>query len=209
MVLSPIYNNPFSFGDFMSYPTFECHSQLQSLDGLRAIFLSALGGFMHGLKLESDTSGYIYWTALIDEEASVKVERLAEGITGDLLRAYAYSYVAESVRKGSLHYNKVNRMSRQMLQFNRYIVYQGDSVHGQLFPDLSYNQYPTSNPHINIYVFDLVAIQEIINNLVADGCDATDHIQLIEDFRKAGMKDVEKDGVSAGVRGQCALELVS
>jgi len=209
MVLSPIYNNPFSFGDFMSYPTFECYSQLQTGDALRAIFLSALGGFMHGLKLESDTDGYIYWTALIDEEASVRVERLAQGITGDLLRAYAYSYVAESVRKGSLHYNKVNRMSRQMLQFNRYIVYQGDSVHGQLFPDLSYNQYPTSNPHINIYVFDLVAIQEIINNLVADGCDATDHIQLIEDFRKAGMKDVEKDGVSAGVRGQCALELVS
>jgi len=193
----------------MSYPTFECRSQLQSLDALRAIFLSSLGGFMHGLKLESDTGGYIYWTALIDEDQSVAVERVAQGITGDLLRAHAYSYVAESVRKGGLHNNKVNRMSRQMLQFNRYIVYQGDSVHGQLFPDLSYHQYPTSNPHINIYVFDLVAIQEIINNKIADGDDATEHIQLIEDFRNAGMKDVEKDGISAGVRGRCALELVS
>ena len=195
----------------MSYPTFECYSQLQTLDALRAIFLSSLGGFMHGLKLESDTGGYIYWTALIDEEASVRVERLAEGITGDLLRAYAYSYVAESVRKGGLHSNKVNRISREMVQFNRYIVYQADSAHGSQFPDFSYHQYPTSNPNISIYVFDLVAIQEIINNLTADGYrgDALDHIALIEDFRKAGMKDVEKDGVSAGVRGQCALELVS
>ena len=94
----------------MSYPTFECYSQLQTLDALRAIFLSALGGFMHGLKLESDTDGYIYWTALIDEEASVRVERLAQGITGDLLRAYAYSYVAESVRKGGLHNSKAHQV---------------------------------------------------------------------------------------------------
>ena len=207
MVLSPIYNNPFSFGDFMSYPTFECYSQLQTGDALRAIFLSALGGFMYGLKLEGDTDGYIYWTALIDEDQSVTVERLAEGITGDLLRAYAYSYVAESVRKGSLHSNKVNRISREMIQFNRYIVYQADSAHGSQFPDFSYDQYPTDNPHVSIYVFDLVAIQEIINNLVADGCDATDHIQLIEDFRKAGMKPVEKDGIASVVRGRCALEL--
>ena len=193
MVLSPIYNNPFSFGVLMSYPTFECYSQLQPLDALRAIFLSALGGFMHGLKLESDTSGYIYWTALIDEEVSVDVERLAQGITGDLLRAYAYSYVAESVRKGGLHSNKVHRISREMIQFNRYIVYQADSAHGSQFPDFSYHQYPTSNPHVSIYVFDLMAIPE--------------HTELIEDFRKAGMKQVEKDGVCADVRGQCALEL--
>ena len=177
----------------MSYPTFECYSQLQTLDALRAIFLSALGGFMHGLKLESDTDGYIYWTALIDEEVSVKVERLARGVTGDLLRAYAYSYVAESVRKGGLHNNKAHRISREMIQFNRYIVYQADSAHGSQFPDFSYRQYPTSNPHVSIYVFDLMAIQE--------------HTELIEDFRKAGMKPVEKDGVSSVVRGKCALEL--
>ena len=193
----------------MSYPTFECYSQLQTLDALRAIFLSALGGFMHGLKLESDTDGYIYWTALIDEEVSVDVERLAQGITGDLLRAYAYSYVAESVRKGGLHSNKAHRISREMIQFNRYIVYQADSAHGQYFPPLSYNQYPTSNPHVSIYVFDLVAIQEKINCYATYGDEATEHIQLIEDFRKSGMKPVEKDGVSAGVRGQCALKLVS
>ena len=193
----------------MSYPTFECYSQLQTLDALRAIFLSALGGCMYGLKLESDTNGYIYWTALIDEDQSVTVERLARGVTGDLLRAYAYSYVAESVRKGGLHNSKVNRISEQMLQFNRYIVYQGDSVHGQLFPDFSYNQYPTSNPHINIYVFDLVAIQGIITDLLTDDCEATEYIELIADFRKAGMKDVEKDGVASVVRGKCALELAS
>ena len=193
----------------MFYPTFECYSQLQTLDALRAIFLSALGGFMHGLKLESDTDGYIYWTALIDEDQSVTVERLAQGITGDLLRAYAYSYVAESVRKGGLHNSKAHRISREMIQFNRYIVYQADSAHGSQFPEFSYHQYPTSNPHVSVYVFDLVAIQELINYLIADGTDATDHIELIADFRKAGMKDVEKDGVSAGVRGQCALKLVS
>ena len=209
MVLSPIYNNPFSLGDFMSYPTFECYSQLQTLDALRAIFMSALGGFMHGLKLESDTDGYIYWTALIDEEASVRVERLAQGITGDLLRAYAYSYVAESVRKGGLHNSQAHRIGRAMVQFNRYIVYQSDTAHDSQFPALSYHKYPTSNPHISIYVFDLVAIQEIINQQIADGDDATEHIALIEDFRKFGMKDVEQDGVASVVRGKCALELVS
>ena len=195
----------------MSYPTFECYSQLQTLDALRAIFLSSLGGFMHGLKLESDTDGYIYWTALIDEEASVRVERLAQGITGDLLRAYAYSYVAESVRKGGLHNNKVHRIGRAMIQFNRYIVYQSDRAHASQFPDFTYRQYPTDNPHICIYVFDLVAIQEIINDWTADGCreDVLDHIALIEDFRKFGMKDVEKDGIASVVRGKCALELVS
>ena len=166
---------------------------------------------MHGLKLESDTDGYIYWTALIDEEASIDVERLAQGITGDLLRAYAYSYVAESVRKGGLHSNKVHRISREMIQFNRFIVYQADRAHASQFPDFTYRQYPTENPHVCIYVFDLVAIQEIINDWVGDGYreDVLDHIALIEDFRKAGMKDVEKDGVCASVRGQCALELVS
>ena len=195
----------------MSYPTFECYSQLQTLDALRAIFLSALGGFMHGLKLESDTDGHIYWTALVDEEASVRVERLAQGITGDLLRAYAYSYVAESVRKGGLHVNKVNRISREMIQFNRYIVYQADSAHGSQFPDFSYHQYPTENPHVSIYVFDLVGIQDYINEITEDGFgdDVAEHVQLIEDFRKAGMKPVEKDGVSSVVRGKCALELAS
>ena len=188
----------------MSYPYFECYSQLQTLDALRAIFLSALGGFMHGLKLESDTDGYIYWTALIDEEASVRVERLAQGITGDLLRAYAYSYVAESVRKGGLHVNKAHRIGRAMIQFNRYIVYQTDSAHGSQFPDFSYHQYETSNPHISIYVFDLIALQERINGFPEDG---EEYEKLIEDFRKAGMKPVEKDGVCADVRGQCALEL--
>jgi len=164
---------------------------------------------MHGLKLESDTDGYIYWTALIDEEASVRVERLAQGITGDLLRAYAYSYVAESVRKGGLHNSKAHRIGRAMVQFNRYIVYQGDSLHCSQFPEFSYHQYPTSNPHVSVYVFDLVGIQELINYLIADGTDATDHIELLADFRKAGMKDVEKDGVASVVRGQCALELAS
>ena len=159
---------------------------------------------MHGLKLESDTDGYIYWTALIDEEASVRVERLAQGITGDLLRAYAYSYVAESVRKGGLHNSKAHRISREMIQFNRYIVYQADSAHGSQFPDFSYHQYPTDNPHVSIYVFDLVVLQERINGFPEDG---EEYEKLIEDFRKAGMKSVEKDGVSAGVRGQCALEL--
>ncbi len=204
MVLSPIYNNPFSFGDFMSYPTFECYSQLQTLDALRAIFLSALGGFMHGLKLESDTGGYIYWTALIDEEASIDTERLAQGITGDLLRAYAYSYVAESVRKGGLHNSKAHRISREMIQFNRYIVYQADSAHGSQFPDFSFNRFPTSNPHIDVYVFDLIALQERINGFPEDG---EEYEKLIEDFRKAGLKQVEKDGVASDVRGQCALEL--
>ena len=166
---------------------------------------------MHGVKLESDTDGYIYWTALIDEEASVRVERLAEGITGDLLRAYAYSYVAESVRKGGLHNNKVHRIGRAMIQFNRYIVYQADSAHGSQFPDFSYHQYPTSNPHVSIYVFDLVGIQDYINEITEDGFgeDVAEHAQLIEDFRKAGMKPVEKDGVASVVRGKCALELVS
>ncbi len=36
-----------------------------------------------------------------------------------------------------------------------------------------------------------------------------EHTELIEDFRKAGMKPVEKDGVASVVRGKCALELVS
>ena len=155
---------------------------------------------MHGLKLESDTDGYIYWTALIDEEASVRVERVAQGITGDLLRAYAYSYVAESVRKGGLHVNKAHRIGRAMIQFNRYIVYQADSAHGNQYPDFSYHQYPTSNPHVSIYVFDLVAIQEMF----IDTFD-TKYARLLNDFRKAGMKPVEKDGVSADVRGRCAL----
>ena len=208
MVLLSIYNNP-PFGDFMSYPAFECYSQLQTLDALRAIFLSVLGGFMHGFKADSTASGNLRWLALVDEEASVDVERLAQGITG--LRAYAYEYVAEGVRKGSLPISRVNRISREMIQFNRYIVYQADSAHGSQFPDFSYRQYPTENPHVCIYVFDLVAIQEIINNLTADGYrgDALDHIALIEDFRKAGMNPVEKDGVSASVRGQCALDLAS
>ena len=204
MVLPSIYNNPFSFGDFMSYPTFECYSQLQTLDALRAIFMSALGYSLHGLKLESDTSGYIYWTALIDEEVSVDVERLAQGITGDLLRAYAYSYVAESVRKGGLHNNNAHRIGRAMIQFNRYIVYQTDSAHGSQFPDFSYHQYPTSNPHISIYVFDLVALQEMFIET-----HDTKYARLLNDFRKFGMKPVEKDGVSAEVRGKCALALVS
>ena len=195
----------------MLNPTFECHTQLQTGDALRAIFMSALGYSLHGLKLESDTDGYIYWTALIDEEASVRVERLAQGITGDLLRAYAYSYVAESVRKGSSHYNKVNRISREMIQFNRFIVYQADSAHGSQFPDFSYTKYPTSNPHVSIYVFDLVGIQDYINEITEDGFgdDVAEHVQLIEDFRKAGMKPVEKDGVTSVVRGKCALELAS
>ena len=200
MVLSPIYNNPFSFGDFMSYPTFECYSQLQTLDALRAIFLSALGGYMYGLKLESTTCGNIRWTALIDEEAALQLEPVAQGITGDLLRAYAYEYVAEDVRRGSLPVSRVNRISCDMIQFNRYIVYQADSAHASQFPDLSYHQYPTSNPHVSIYVFDLVAIQEMF----IDTFD-TKYARLLQDFRKAGMKPVEKDGVSADVRGKCAL----
>ena len=145
----------------MSYPTFECYSQLQTLDALRAIFISALGGFLHGLKLGSDTCGNIRWTALIDEEEALRAEPVVQGITGDLLRAYSYSYVAEDVRKGSFHVNRVNRISREMIQFNRYIVYQADSAHASQFPDFSYHQYPTSNPHVSIYVFDLVAIQEM------------------------------------------------
>ena len=146
---------------------------------------------------------------LIDEAEALRIEPIAKGITGDLLRAYAYEYVAEDVRKGSLPVSRVNRIGRAMVQFNRYIVYQADSAHGSQFPDFSFNRFPTSNPHIDVYVFDLIAIQELINYLIADGTDATDHIELIADFRKAGMKDVEKDGVSSGVRGQCALELVS
>jgi len=209
MVLPSIYNNPFSFGDFMSYPYFECYSQLQTLDALRAIFVSVLGGFMHGFKADSTTSGNLRWLAMVDDDRSPCVERLAKGITGDLLRAYAYEYVAEDVRKGSLPISRVNRISREMLQFNRYIVYQGDSLHCSQFPEFSHHQYPTSNPHVSIYVFDLVAIQELISYLIADGTDATDHIELIADFRKAGMKPVEKDGVAAAVRGKCALELVS
>jgi len=188
----------------MLNPTFECHTQLQTLDALRAIFMSALGYSLHGLKLESDTSGYIYWTALIDEDQSVTVERLAQGITGDLLRAYAYSYVAESVRKGGLHNSKAHRISREMIQFNRYIVYQADSAHGSQFPDFTYTKYPTSNPHVSIYVFDLVAIQEMF----IDTFDAK-YARLLNDFRKFGMKDVEQDGVASVVRGKCALELVS
>ena len=159
---------------------------------------------MHGLKLESDTDGYIYWTALIDEEASVDVERLAQGITGDLLRAYAYSYVAESVRKGGLHVNKSLSIGRAMVQFNRYIVYQSDTAHDSQFPALSYHKYPTSNPHISIYVFDLIAIQEMFIET-----HDTKYARLLNDFRKFGMKDVEQDGVASVVRGKCALELVS
>ena len=124
----------------MSYPTFECYSQLQTLDALRAIFVSALGGHLHGFKADSTTSGNLRWLALIDEDQSVTVERLAQGITGDLLRAYAYEYVAEAVRKGGLHINKVNRISREMIQFNRYIVYQADSAHGSQFPIFSYQR---------------------------------------------------------------------
>ena len=58
-------------------------------------------------------------------------------------------------------------------------------------------------------MFDLIAIQGIITDLLADDCEATEYIELIADFRKAGMKDVEKDGVSASVRGRCALDLAS
>ena len=96
-----------------------------------------------------------------------------------------------------------------MIQFNRYIVYQADSAHGGQFPDFSYRQYPTSNPHVSIYVFDLIAIQGIITDLLADDCEATEYIELIADFRKAGMKPVEKDGVASVVRGKCALDLAS
>ena len=111
-------------------------------------------------------------------------------------------------RKGGLHSNKAHRISREMIQFNRYIVYQADSAHGSQFPDLSYRQYPTSNPHASIYVFDLVAIQEIINNLLISNSEIdTEYARLIEDFRKAGMKPVEKDGIASVVRGKCALEL--
>ncbi len=211
MVLSPIYNNPFSLGDFMLNPTFECHTQLQTLDALRAIFMSALGYSLHGLKLESDDSGYIYWTALMEEQDSVVVERIAQGITGDLLRQYAYRYVTKDVRSGSIHTNKSHRISREMIQFNRFIVYQADSAHGSQFPDFTYTKYPTSNPHVSIYVFDLVGIQDYINEITEDGFgdDVAEHAQLIEDFRKAGMKPVEKDGVASVVRGKCALELAS
>ena len=188
----------------MSYPTFECYSQLQTLDALRAIFLSVLGGFLYGLKLESTTSGNIRWTALIDEDEALRIEPIAKGITGDLLRAYAYEYVAEDVRKGSLHISQVNRIGRAMIQFNRYIVYQSDTAHDSQFPALSYHKYPTSNPHISIYVFDLVAIQEMFIETID-----TKYARLLNDFRKAGMKPVEKDGVSADVRGKCALALVS
>ena len=211
MVLSPIYNNLFSFGVLMLNPTFECHTQLQTLDALRAIFMSALGYSLHGLKLESDDSGYIYWTALMEEHDSVVVERIAQGITGDLLRQYAYRYVTKDVRSGSIHTSKAHRISREMIQFNRFIVYQADSTHGSQFPDFTYTKYPTSNPHVSIYVFDLVGIQEYINEIAGDGFgdDVAEHSQLIEDFRKAGMRMVEKDGVAAVVRGQCALKLVS
>ena len=209
MVLSPIYNNPFSFGVLMLQQTFECHTQLQTLDALRAIFMSALGYSLHGLKLESDDSGYIYWTALMEEHDSVVVERIAQGITGDLLRQYAYRYVTKDVRSGSIHTSKAHRISREMIQFNRFIVYQADSAHDSQFPDFTYTKYPTSNPHVSIYVFDLVGIQDYINELSNGwiGDDIAEYAQLIEDFRKAGMKPVEKDGVSAGVRGKCALEL--
>ena len=195
----------------MLNPTFECHTQLQTLDALRAIFMSALGYSLHGLKLESDDSGYIYWTALMEEHDSVVVERIAQGITGDLLRQYAYRYVTKDVRSGSIHTNKAHRISREMIQFNRFIVYQADSAHGSQFPDFTYTKYPTSNPHVSIYVFDLVGIQDYINEITEDGFgdDVAEHAQLIEDFRKAGMKPVEKDGVASVVRGKCALELAS
>lgn len=195
----------------MLNPTFECHTQLQTLDALRAIFMSALGYSLHGLKLECDDSGYIYWTALMEEHDSVVVERIAQGITGDLLRQYAYRYVTKDVRSGSIHTNKAHRISREMIQFNRFIVYQADSAHGSQFPDFTYTKYPTSNPHVSIYVFDLVGIQDYINEITEDGFgdDVAEHAQLIEDFRKAGMKPVEKDGVASVVRGKCALELAS
>ena len=96
-----------------------------------------------------------------------------------------------------------------MIQFNRYIVYQADSAHGSQFPDFTYTKYPTSNPHVSIYVFDLVGIQDYINELSNGwiGDDVAEYAQLIEDFRKAGMKPVEKDGVAAVVRGKCVLDL--
>ena len=193
----------------MLQQTFECHTQLQTLDALRAIFMSALGYSLHGLKLESDDSGYIYWTALMEEHDSVVVERIAQGITGDLLRQYAYRYVTKDVRSGSIHTSKAHRISREMIQFNRFIVYQADSAHDSQFPDFTYTKYPTSNPHVSIYVFDLVGIQDYINDLSNGwvGDDVAEYAQLIEDFRKAGMKPVEKDGVPADVRGKCALDL--
>ena len=60
-------------------------------------------------------------------------------------------------------------------------------------------------------MFDLVGIQDYINEASKGwvGDDVVEHAQLIEDFRKAGMKPVEKDGVASVVRGKCALELVS
>ena len=53
--------------------TFECSSQLQPLDALRALFMSFLGYSLQGFKVSSDTGGYIQWKALIDEERSIRV----------------------------------------------------------------------------------------------------------------------------------------
>ena len=184
----------------MTVSTNQNLSTLQICDALEAIFrdqMFELYGFMSSV----NTSGNVSWKLLFNEEDNYHdcrvIEILAEAITGDLLRAYAYEYVAPDVRQGGLRVSQINRLNRHTIQFNRFVV--------------------TNNTDDgSTKVFDLLDMWTTINNLQSlgddrDGRDAKlfeDLTALREHFITQGLQPVEREGVSASVRGYCAVGIV-
>ena len=175
-------------------------STLQICEALEAIFKSQMFE-LYGFMSSVDTSGIISWKLLFNEYDNYHdvgvIENIAQGITGDLLRAYAYEYVAPDVRQGGLRVDQLNRMNRHTIQFNRFVV--------------------TNNTEDgSIEVFDLLEMWTTINNLQSlgderDGWDAKvfeDLTALREHFIAQGLQAVTREGVSASVRGHCAVGIV-
>ena len=175
-------------------------STLQICEALEAIFKSQMFE-LYGFKSSVDTTGIISWKLLFNEYDNYHdcgvIENIAQGITGDLLRAYAYEYVATDVRQGGLRVDQINRMNRHTIQFNRFVV--------------------TNNTEDgSIEVFDLLDMWTTINNLQClgddrDGREAKwfeDLTALREHFISQGLQPVVRDGVSASVRGHCAVGIV-
>ena len=182
----------------MTVSTNENLSTLQICDALEAIFrdkMFQLYGFMSSV----NTSGDISWKLLFNEEDNYHdchiIEIIAQGITGDLLRAYAYEYVAPDVRQGGLSIYQINRMNRHTIQFNRFVV--------------------TNNTEDgSIKVFDLLGMWTEINNLQSqpewasssyEDAILEDLLALREHFIEQGLQPVASEGVSASVRAIVSL----
>ena len=183
----------------MTVSTNQNLSTLQICDALEAIFrdqMFELYGFMSSV----NTSGNVSWKLLFNEEDNYHdcrvIEILAEAITGDLLRAYAYEYVAPDVRQGGLRVSQINRLNRHTIQFNRFVV--------------------TNNTDDgSTKVFDLLDMWTTINNLQSlkdawgdESVTLEDLTALREHFIDQGLRPVEREGVSASVRGYCAVGIV-